>query len=74
MMGLTLLGAQPYPSVAVSERSAVEYLRRGPAGLEPACLRQALEKLAAPQWASHAVLVTRYLDYRAPGPPSRDVG
>lgn len=63
-MGLTLLGAQPCPSVAVSERSAVAYLRHGPAGLEADCVRQALENLAAPQHASEAPLVVRYLDFR----------
>lgn len=65
-MGLTLLGGQPGSSGAVSERSAVEYLRRGPAGLEPVRVRQALERLGSPRFASQARLVVRYLDYRFP--------
>lgn len=49
-----------------SAREAAEYLRRGPAGLEPACVRQALKKLAAPQYASLAPLAARYLGFKVP--------
>lgn len=67
------MGAQVCSNITLSAHRAIQYLRGERASLEPACVRKALEKLAAPRYASHAALVTRYLDYRAPGPPSRDV-
>lgn len=65
-MGLTPVGAQVCSNMNTSAHSALEYLRGERASQEAACVRQALERLRSPRFASQARLVVRYLDYRFP--------
>lgn len=58
--------AQHCAEVGRSPREAAEYLERGPKGLEPECVGQALRKLASPKYVAFAPLAARYLGFEVP--------